>query len=361
MNSSFLDFIQKYKTEPVALAVSGGVDSIALMHWYAQVGAPAVVLHVNHHLRPESKVESEYVAATATALGLRCVILDWAGDKPIAGLEAAARKARYALMLDWCLKNNVEVLMTAHQADDQIETFLMNLGRGSGVYGLGGIRAESERNGIVIARPLLRVFRRELQDWCDSHNVKYFKDAMNDDENFTRVKIRKNRHLLRDNLGISDERILLAIDNLSRAREALESETNVLLNSLQCAPPERGGSGRSPVGGADNFDIRQPPPVAADTATAPPLGGGTRFPASRLFSMPAELRLKFLGQTLKKVSGSEYSPRLRDIIRLLEKLSGDTIATLSGCSIRRLGDRILITKEGESISFREKEKKRKPL
>jgi tRNA(Ile)-lysidine synthase len=347
MNSKFLDFVKKFAGEPVALAVSGGVDSIALLYWYAtamcqkkindggvsffetdlskvtfrESHPTTIILHVNHHLRPESTAEAEYVRDTAAALGLRCVILDWTGDKPTAGLEAAARKARYNLMLDWCRDNNVGVLMTAHQADDQIETFLMNLGRGSGVYGLGGIRAESERDGIIIARPMLGVFRAELQTWCDLHKVKYFKDAMNDDENFTRVKIRKNRHLLRDRLGISDARILLAVENLARAREALESEIS---NQQSTTSNEK-----------------------------------IIFPAAQLFSLPRELQLKFLAEMLKRGAGAEYSPRLGATIRLLDKLSGDTIATLSGCTIRRLGEKILITTQGNSVSFREKNKKRK--
>jgi tRNA(Ile)-lysidine synthase len=318
MNSKFIDFVKKYESEPIALAVSGGVDSMAMMHWHAECAAAAVVLHVNHHLRPASDAEAGHVAAEAERLGLRCEILHWAGEKPASGIEAAARKARYGLMLDWCRKNNVKVLMTAHQADDQIETFLMNLGRGSGVYGLGGIRAESMQGGVVIARPLLHAFRRELQNWCDSRGVKYFLDEMNEDEGFTRVRIRKSRRSAQSLLGISDERILLAIGNLGRAREALEEAVGHQLAAV----------------GWKN--------------------GKVIFSAAQLFSLPRELRLKFLGKALKRASGSEYPPRLCKIERLLEKLSGDTMTTLSGCAIRRLGDRILITTEGGSISFKDK-------
>jgi tRNA(Ile)-lysidine synthase len=172
MNPKFFDFIQKYKNTPVALAISGGVDSMTLMNWYAATGLPAVVLHVNHKLRAESEIEANYVKAASKKLGLECEILEWVGKKPKTGIEAAARTARYELMINWCRKNNIGVLMTAHQADDQIETFLMNLGRGSGVYGLGGIRPESERDGIIIARPLLNVFRDELENWCNSNKMK---------------------------------------------------------------------------------------------------------------------------------------------------------------------------------------------
>lgn len=318
MNCKFLDFIQKYKTTPVALAVSGGVDSVSLLHWYAASGLPAVVLHVNHKLRKESEIEAQYVKATAEKLGMPCHVFEWTGEKPTAGLEAAARSARYGLMLDWCRANNIGVLMTAHQADDQIETFLMNLGRGSGVYGMAGIRPESQQGGIIIARPLLNVFRHELQEWCNSNVIKYFQDQMNEDENYTRVKIRKNRHLLQDRLGISDQRILLTTENLSRAREALESIIDYQLSNVR-------------------FD-----------------DGRAFFSAEMLFSLPDELQLKFLGELIKRVSGAEYSPRLVKIERLRDALSDDTIATLSNCTIRRLGDKILVAQMGKSISFRNK-------
>ncbi len=329
MNVKFLDFIKKYKDKRVALAVSGGVDSVALMHWYAIACEPSspvvdsvVILHVNHGLRPEAGEESEYVKKSAEKLGLHCEILRWDGQKPTAGLEAAAREARYDLMLDWCKKNDVSVLMTAHQADDQIETFLMNLGRGSGIYGLGGIRPESNRNGIIIARPLLEVPREELKNWCENNEVKYFSDSMNDDERFTRVKVRKNRHFLREKLGISDQRILTSIANISRAREQMESALEGIFSS--CQEPSAGGSEASRL------------VLSADA----------------LFKNPMELQLKFLGEALRRISGAEYTPRLKDILRLHDRLQNDTVATLSHCAIRRLGPRILITREGESLSFR---------
>jgi tRNA(Ile)-lysidine synthase len=318
MNPKFFDFIQKYKNTPVALAISGGVDSMALMNWYAATNLPAVVLHVNHKLRTESEIEAKYVKTASKKLGLKCEILEWARGKPKTGIEAAARTARYELMINWCRKNNIGVLMTAHQADDQIETFLMNLGRGSGVYGLGGIRPESQRDGIIIARPLLNVFRDELENWCDSNNIKYFKDSMNEDESFTRVKIRKNRHVLKSKLGISDDRILLATKNVSRARDALEQIINYQLSNVK-------------------FDGRR-----------------AFFSAITLFSLPDELQLKFLGELIKTVSGAEYSPRLTEIERLQGRLSDDNISTLSNCIIRRLGDKILIAPIGESTSFRNK-------
>jgi tRNA(Ile)-lysidine synthase len=191
----------------------------------------------------------------------------------------------------------------------------MNLARGSGVHGLGAMRGETNRDGIKIVRPLLDVSRRDLEQYCADNDIKYFSDEMNDDEKYTRVKIRKNRHVL-SSLGISDERILLAIKNLSRARDALEQINNEQLT----------------------------------------INNSNRiiFPADKLFSMPLELQLRFIGETLRRVGGAKYPPRLGDIERLLKKLGNDTVATLSHCAIRRLRDKILIVPEGKSTSFREK-------
>ncbi|MDR0967257.1 MAG: tRNA lysidine(34) synthetase TilS [Rickettsiales bacterium] len=316
MNTNFLDFVGQYNGAPVALAVSGGVDSIVMLHWYAMMGLPAIVLHVNHGLRTEADAEAEYVSAVAKKLNIPCYILEWKGDKPLAGLEAAARIARYNLMTEFCRENNIGILFTAHQADDNIETFLMNLARGSGVYGLGGIRAESVRDGITIARPLLNVFRRELKDWADTNNVKYTNDAMNYDDNFTRVKMRQNRKVLSECLGISDERILLAVANLARARDALEQ---IVIDKI---PSEKDGR--------------------------------IIFSADMFFAMVDELQLKFLASALQKVGGAEYSPRLCEIQRLRNGLKNDKVLTLAGCTIRRFGSKILITKTGNSISFRDK-------
>jgi tRNA(Ile)-lysidine synthase len=317
MNQKFFDFVEKFKGEAIALAVSGGVDSVAMLHWFAATGLPGVALTVNHGLRPGAAAEASAVKKMSALLGIKHETLLWTGEKPSVGIEAAARKARYDLMLDYCRSHGVGVLLTAHQADDQIETFLMNLGRGSGVYGLGGIRAELRRGGIIIARPLLEVSRRELQDWCDSRQIQYFNDEMNDDENFARVKIRKNRHVLRDRLGIGDRRILLAIKNLARARQALEADIEKLLESVYSPAQKR-----------------------------------AVFPAALLFSLSRESQLKFLGEALRRIGGAGYAPRLGNILRLLERLKDDTVATLSHCAIRRLRDRILIAPEGESISFR---------
>ncbi len=324
MNEKFLEFIQIYSATPVAVAVSGGADSVCLLHWLVASGLRVTALHVNHQLRPSSDVEAAYVYDICSELGVPCHIFDWTGDKPTTGLEAAARTIRYQFMTDWCRENGVDVLMVAHHADDQIETFLMNLSRGSGVSGLSAMRSVSHRDGVQIVRPLLNVFHHELVSYCDAHGIKYFSDEMNFDEKYTRVRIRQNRHLLSEKLGISDSRILLAIENLSRARDALESDV-----------------------------VRRVDSVMYD--------GYSLFSDSFLFDLPPDIRLKFLGTLIQRIGGNDYQPRLNSLNFALSKLHNNCKFTLGHCTVRRHGNQILIVPEGMKTSIRKKNEKLKRL
>ncbi len=324
MNEKFLDFVRKYSTQRVAVAVSGGVDSICLLHWLAELRMDIVALHVHHHLRDAADAEAEYVAQTCARLGVPCHIFHWSGKKPQNGLESAARVARYKFMTDFCHENDIAVLMVAHQADDQIETFLMNLARGSGVVGLAGIQAESYRDGIKIVRPLLKVFRCELIEYCAKNNIKYFDDEMNFDDKYTRVKIRQNRYLLADKLGIVDGRILLAIENLGRARDALESDVAGRVQSVM-------------------YD------------------GYALFTDSFLFDVPYHIGLRLLGMLIQNIGGNQYQPRLGSLEFALGKLRDNCQFTLGHCTVRRHGNQILIVPEGAKTSIRKKNEKIKRL
>jgi tRNA(Ile)-lysidine synthase len=316
MNPLFENIAKKFNGERIALAVSGGADSMAMMHLCNQYGKNGmVVLHVDHGLRKTSANDSEFVAQAAAALNMPCVVLKWTGDKPKTGVEAAARTARYELMLDWCRENKVEFLLVAHNADDQIETFLMNLGRGSGVYGLAAMSVAQPRDKVLILRPVLHMKHESLEKYCAENQIKYIHDEMNDDENFTRVKIRKNRHVMRDRLDISDDRILSAIEHLGRVRDMLEMDVDKLVQSV----------------------------LADDRAV---------FASQFFFDMPDEVRLKFLSRILQIIGKSAYGPRLEKIVRADYMLQSDCKFTANKCIVRRLGNKILIAPEGASVSFR---------
>ncbi len=317
MNQKFIDFMRTFYGKKMAVAVSGGVDSVALLHWLAEIGADIVCLHVNHGLRAAADTECEYVCKLCDKLNVPVKVFYWTGEKPSTGIEAAARTARYKMMTGFCRENGIEYLLTAHQADDQIETFLMNLGRGSGVFGLAAMRNVSERDGIKIVRPLLNVSRDELREYCDARGIKYFVDEMNNDAHYTRVRIRQNRHLLRSVLGISDDRILLAIENLNRVRDTIENDVDKLVSDV--------------------------------------MGNGfAMFSDSFLFDLGPDIRLKFIGTLVQKIGRNDYQPRLNSLQSALDKLHGDCKFTLGHCTIRRLGTRILIVPEGSKTTFRKR-------
>ena len=148
----------------LAVAVSGGPDSLALL-WLAAaafVGRTRAVT-VDHGLRAGSTAEAAAVATICAGIGVAHTTLAWAGPKPTANVQAAARAARYDLMGDWCAANSVGVLMTAHHRDDQAETLLLRLARGSGSGGLAGVRpVRALRPGVLLVRPLLGVSRADL-------------------------------------------------------------------------------------------------------------------------------------------------------------------------------------------------------
>ncbi len=149
---------------PLAVAVSGGADSLALL-WLAARAFPGkcTALSVNHGLRTEAASECEQVGRHAAELGVPHHVLTLDGLPPGPGLQARARAARYRAMGDWCAAHAIAFLLTAHHADDQAETLLLRLRRGSGLAGMAGIRRRSPRTDVTVLRPLLGWRRDDLR------------------------------------------------------------------------------------------------------------------------------------------------------------------------------------------------------
>lgn len=306
----------------VAVAVSGGVDSMSLLKlvsdWGKIMGVKVIGLTVDHKLRAESGDEALMVKGWCRDNGIEHFTLVWDGEKPSTSLEEKAREARYDLMINFCKEHKIPIILTAHQADDQIETFLMNLARGSGIYGLAGMQELRVFKDLLIGRPLLNTFRSELDKFASENNLPTAFDYMNDDQSYIRVKIRKNRQCLNDLLGISDERILLAVNNLSRVRESIEYTIDRVINSLEIA------------------DSR------------------VTFNSKILLDLPEEVRLRMIGNLIKQIGKLEYSPRLSAVKKVLDMILTDTddATTLGGCYIRRMRGRILITLDNGKKSFK---------
>ena len=211
-----------YLHAPCLLAVSGGPDSTALMGAAARAPhALLAVATVDHGLRPEARADAESVAHQARALGLPHSILAWAGPHPRSGIQAAARAARYRLLAGHAAEIGAAFLLTAHTLDDQSETVLMRLARGSGPAGLAGMRRERVlAPGLVLARPLLAFAKADLVAWCDARGLAYLRDPSNADERFARARLRRLRPLL-EGEGVTTERLARLAERAARDDDAL--------------------------------------------------------------------------------------------------------------------------------------------
>jgi tRNA(Ile)-lysidine synthase len=228
---------------PCALAVSGGSDSTALMvlfaDWLRRQRRKDVrrctVLTVDHGLRSTSADEARAVAATAAELGFRHATLVWEGQKPRAGIQAAARAARYRLMGDYMREHGIALLLTAHTRDDQAETLLMRLARGSGLDGLAAMApltplgeqgAGAAQDGVAwIGRPSLDVPKPCLRATLEARKMLWMEDPSNIAPEFERARLRAARPQL-DALGLTPDMLALSAARLARARRAVEAQVD---------------------------------------------------------------------------------------------------------------------------------------
>ena len=237
----------------VGIAVSGGPDSMALL-LLASAARPGLVeaATVDHALRSESRAEAEMVARVCEQLGVPHAILtvEW-DDPPATAIQERARDARYGLLGQWLRHRGLDALATAHHADDQAETLLMRLNRGSGVRGLAGMRplAVIPGTNLRLVRPLLGWRRSELLGICAAARLKPVTDPSNRDEQFERIRIRRALEgadwldieaLARSaaNLASADEAIDWVAEALALARvtddaEALRVDAHGLPSELQ--------------------------------------------------------------------------------------------------------------------------------
>ena len=303
----------------LALWPSQAVEiSLALMHlladWVrARKLEPAKVLTVDHGLVAGSRKHAGAVEAAAKSLGLDCAILVWKGTKPNADIEAAAREARYRLMGDWCRTNQIEALFVAHTEDDQAETFLLRLARGSGLDGLSAMRAIAPYPapgfaGLSLVRPLLGFTRTELRALLTARNIARYDDPMNHDPRFARVRLRAILPML-EQAGLSARRIAAGAKHLARAREALEQGTADLIARTTRAEGRR-----------------------------------LLIDAAALVAAPRELGLRALADLLMKVGGQPYRPRFEQLELLFDALAAGRFAarTLHGCRLGAAPKRLTV-------------------
>jgi len=227
----------------VVLAVSGGPDSTALMVLAARwrdrrkTAPDLVAVTVDHGLRPESKSEAAAVARLARKLKIAHRVLRWTGVKPKSGLQQAARLARYRLLAAAARKAGAAHILTAHTRDDQAETVLIRMARGSGLTGLAAMQrttpldrllastgsggAGRPDGGIVLVRPLLDLPKSRLIATLEADGIPYAEDPSNRDPRFTRARLRALMGVLAGE-GLDAPRLALLARRLKRADQAID-------------------------------------------------------------------------------------------------------------------------------------------
>ncbi len=281
----------------LAVALSGGRDSMALAlladGWARSRGGKVVAITVDHGLRPESADEAVRVGRWMAARGIDHRILVWSGQKPATGIQAAARRARYRLLEDWCRDAGALHLLLGHHRDDQVETFLLRAAAGSGEDGLAAMTAVRETAAVRLLRPLLDVPRTSLgatlqqagQDWID--------DPSNQDPAYARTRIRAQLAN-----GPVDGLVETA-RRLGRARGAIEAATARML---------------------------------AETAHLHPAGFAT-LDIDQLRSAPDEPAIRALGAVVTAVGGRRHPPSLDRLERLHRRVTDGKSATLARCRL----------------------------
>ena len=261
----------------LVLAVSGGPDSTALMvlaaRWRAarKSGPKLIAVTVDHGLRAEAKREAADVGRLARKLGVAHRIVRWTGKKPKTGLQQAARQARYRLLADAARKAKAAHILTAHTLDDQAETVLIRMGRGSGITGLGAMARMAKLPGggdgdIKIVRPLLDIPKSRLIATLRAAKIPFADDPSNRDPRFTRARLRELMpELARE--GLDARRLALLARRLRRADAAIEAAVDRAL---------------------------------AELTVASTLPGTIAFDATGYSRLPAEIALRLVGRAVAK-------------------------------------------------------------
>ncbi|MFC7705645.1 tRNA lysidine(34) synthetase TilS [Plastorhodobacter daqingensis] len=299
--------------QPLGVAVSGGGDSLALLHLLHACGYRPAVATVDHGLRPESAAEAQLAAVQCRSLGLSHTTLRWHGWTGHGNLQAHARDARRQLLADWAKAAGVAHIALGHTLDDQAETVLLRLARGAGVDGLSGMAISSRANGIWWLRPLLGVRREDLRNYLRLRGIVWAEDPSNTDTRFERVRIRAALNAL-EPLGITPRGLAASAERLAEARTALDAQADELARQIVTV---------------DHGDL------VIDRAA--------------LLRLPVELRRRLLVRALQWVAPAAYPPRASAVQAALRAVEARKRHTVHGCLLGA-GQRLRICREPAAVA-----------
>jgi len=313
--SDFKKKILKLKTNSFLVAVSGGPDSLALaaMCKVLQLNNKKrkfYFIHVNHGIRKNSLAESKKVKKILKKQQISLKVIN-NKNKIIKNIQHNARKIRYSLLNKECKKRKIRLILTGHHKDDQIETFLIRLSRGSGVQGLSAMSATSYLDGKTkIFRPFLNESKKNLVFTSKKVFGTYIKDPSNNNKKFLRSNVRKLLPILKK-YGIRDDQILKSINNLKSSSKTL----NIYFKEAFKKVVKQKGK---------NIYLKK----------------------YDLFSLNEELQIRILGFVIKSLNKYDYPPRSKKILTALKFLnsSKETKHQLGGCSLINRNNYIYVEK-----------------
>ena len=305
------------KPSNVGVAVSGGSDSMATLHLLAVVAGEAgwalSAVTVDHGLRQAAAEEAALVARACAKLNVPHETLHWQRTQTTGNLQDQARRARYGLIADWARRREISHVALGHTADDQAETFLMNLARGSGIDGLAGMRHRWSDEGITWSRPFLLQDRADLREYLNRRGIGWVDDPSNEDTKFQRVKARKALAALAP-LGIDAQVISGVTVNLSSVRQALAMQTHEIARQI----------------------------AKCD-------GGDVVFDWRGLRAAPPEVQRRLLIAALRWVSGAVHPPREIGLIAADIAITRKKNHTLAGCRILTSDSDVRVTREARAV------------
>ncbi|WPX96167.1 tRNA(Ile)-lysidine synthase [Candidatus Bandiella woodruffii] len=307
----------------IAVALSGGADSMCLTFLLQEVcktnNIEITALTVDHKLRSNSTREANQVFAYMQLHGIRHAILNWEHNNYLANnVQQKAREARYSLLLKYCKENNISHLFVAHNYDDQAESVMLNILRGSGIDGIAGIKRQTKLDDINILRPLLKFTRSQIINFLNAEKIIWFEDASNSNLKFDRVKVRQLLRQFDYNHNLV-ARLNLLSDNAQRAKSFLDSYVDKTFQN-QCE-----------IGDFGHISIK----------------------ASYFFAQEEEIRLRLLNKIFRHVHNSVFIYPVRlESLKLLQNLlkqGGNNKFTLCKCQVLLRNGVIYFYKEGKFI------------
>jgi tRNA(Ile)-lysidine synthase len=302
------------KPARIGVAVSGGSDSLALLHAAHAWGVGVEAVTVDHGLRPEAAAEAAHVARLCEGLGIPHDVLRWEGWDGRGNLQDHARQNRYALIAGWAKARGLPSVALGHTMDDQAETLLMRVAREAGVEGLASMRLVFAREGTRFDRPFLFDRRADLRAYLEAKGVAWIEDPSNEDESFGRVRARKAIAALSP-LGIGAEELFRVALNLRDASDAL---------------------------GQAASDFAR--------AKAKSAGGDLIFDRTALRRQPAEIARRLLGHALMFVGSADYPPRREPLEKLMEHLRTTGNTTLHGCLVTVSDMTVRVAREHAAVA-----------